>query len=161
MRSNEVKILAAVFEINGIDRRTFLHQTAAAAALCALAPACSVLQQRRRPNLLYIMSDDLGYGDLGIMGRTDYTTSALDAFAREGVRLTQAYSAASVRHSRDGEARDLRYASAFIATHHLGRWLRYLDASGAVGAFGSEHDHDLRARARPTSALRMVSEAAS
>jgi arylsulfatase A-like enzyme len=40
------------------------------------------------------MSDDLGYGDLGITGRTDYATPALDALAREGVRLTQAYCAA-------------------------------------------------------------------
>jgi arylsulfatase A-like enzyme len=79
-----------------IDRRTFLQQAAAAAALGALAPGCSASVQQRRPNLLYIMSDDLGYGDLGITGRTDYDTPVLDALAREGVRLTQAYCAAPV-----------------------------------------------------------------
>ena len=78
-----------------VDRRTFLQQTAAAAAL-VLAPACGSTVQQRRPNLLYIMSDDLGYGDLGITGRTDYETPVLDALAREGVRLTQAYCAAPV-----------------------------------------------------------------
>ena len=42
------------------------------------------------------MSDDLGYGDLGITGRTDYATPVLDGLAREGVRLSQAYCAAPV-----------------------------------------------------------------
>jgi arylsulfatase A-like enzyme len=82
--------------MNGIDRRTFLQQAAAAAALHALASRDVRAQPQRRPNLLYIMSDDLGYGDLGITGRTDYATPVLDAFAREGVRLTQAYCAAPV-----------------------------------------------------------------
>ena len=82
--------------MNGINRRTFLQQTAAAAALHALTPRGVRAQPQRRPNLLYIMSDDLGYGDLGITGRTDYATPVLDAFAREGVRLTQAYCAAPV-----------------------------------------------------------------
>src|SRR5258705_11682553 len=80
-----------------IDRRTFLQQTAAAVALSAVAHGCASLrQQTRPPNLLYIMSDDLGYGDLGITGRTDYATPVLDALAREGVRLTHAYCAAPV-----------------------------------------------------------------
>lgn len=82
--------------MNGINRRTFLQQTAAAAALHALTPRDARAQPQPRPNLLYIMSDDLGYGDLGITGRTDYATPILDAFAREGVRLTQAYCAAPV-----------------------------------------------------------------
>jgi arylsulfatase A-like enzyme len=42
------------------------------------------------------MADDLGYGDLGVTGRTDYATPAIDRIALEGVRLTQAYSAAPV-----------------------------------------------------------------
>src|SRR3989337_3008899 len=47
---------------------------------------------RRRPNVVLIMADDLGYGDLGVTGRTDYSTPVLDRLAREGVQLTQAYS---------------------------------------------------------------------
>src|SRR5262245_48463648 len=78
-----------------VDRRTFLQQAAAAAAFAALPSGFAQVQQRR-PNLLYIMSDDLGYADLGITGRTDYETPVLDALAREGVRLMQAYCAAPV-----------------------------------------------------------------
>jgi len=82
--------------MTAIDRRTFLVQTAIAAALGSVASACAGAQPRRPPNVLFIMSDDLGYGDLGITGRTDYATPVLDALAREGVRLTQAYAAAPV-----------------------------------------------------------------
>src|SRR5688572_15066287 len=79
-----------------VSRRTFLQQTSTVLALGALSPFEPLLRQPRRPNLLFIMSDDLGYGDLGITGRTDYATPVLDAVAREGVRLTQAYAAAPV-----------------------------------------------------------------
>src|SRR5512132_3817747 len=82
--------------MSGINRRSFLQQTATAAAAYALMPGDTLAQPQRRPNLLYIMSDDLGYGDLGITGRTDYATPVLDALAREGVRLSQAYCAAPV-----------------------------------------------------------------
>jgi arylsulfatase A-like enzyme len=47
-------------------------------------------------NLLYVMADDLGFGDLSAYGRRDFRTPALDGLASEGVRLTQAYSASSV-----------------------------------------------------------------
>jgi arylsulfatase A-like enzyme len=48
------------------------------------------------PNLVFIMADDLGYGDLSGYGRRDYRTPALDRMASEGIRFTDAYSAASV-----------------------------------------------------------------
>ena len=44
-----------------------------------------------RPNVVLIMSDDLGYADLGSYGATDIKTPSLDRLAREGVRLTDAY----------------------------------------------------------------------
>jgi arylsulfatase A-like enzyme len=44
-----------------------------------------------RPNVILIMSDDMGYADLGSYGGTDIKTPNLDRLAREGVRLTDAY----------------------------------------------------------------------
>ena len=44
-----------------IDRRTFLQRTTAAMALSALSPLAPLFRAQSRPNLLYIMSDDLGY----------------------------------------------------------------------------------------------------
>lgn len=49
-----------------------------------------------RPNLIVFLADDLGYGDLGCFGHPVIKTPHLDAFAKEGVRLTQCYSASAV-----------------------------------------------------------------
>jgi arylsulfatase A-like enzyme len=49
-----------------------------------------------RPNIIYIMTDDLGYADLSCYGRKDYTTPHLDKLASEGMKFMNAYSAAPV-----------------------------------------------------------------
>ena len=49
-----------------------------------------------RPNVVFILADDMGYGDLGSYGATDISTPNLDRLAREGVRLTDSYSAGPV-----------------------------------------------------------------
>lgn len=49
-----------------------------------------------RPNVLFILADDMGYADLGCYGRRDYETPRLDALAADGVRLTQGYANSSV-----------------------------------------------------------------
>ena len=45
----------------------------------------------RRPNILFIVADDLGYGDLGCYGGEDVVSPHLDALARQGVLLTDFY----------------------------------------------------------------------
>ncbi|HEX6882446.1 MAG TPA: sulfatase-like hydrolase/transferase [Planctomycetota bacterium] len=66
-----------------------------ALALAALgAPGVAQEQEtppRTRPNVLVIVADDLGHGDLGFQGCTDIPTPSLDRLAREGVRCTDAY----------------------------------------------------------------------
>ncbi len=69
-----------------LTRRSFL---AAAAALPLHA-------QRRKPNIIFILADDLGYGDLGCYGQTRISTPILDRIAREGMRFTQAYAGSTV-----------------------------------------------------------------
>jgi arylsulfatase A-like enzyme len=49
-----------------------------------------------RPNVVLIIADDLGYGDLGTYGASDARTPNLDKLAREGVRLTDAYANGAV-----------------------------------------------------------------
>jgi arylsulfatase len=49
-----------------------------------------------RPNVIIFLADDLGYGDLGCYGHPRIKTPNLDAFARQGVRLTQCYAASAV-----------------------------------------------------------------
>ncbi len=48
------------------------------------------------PNIVYIMADDLGYGELGCYGQTKIPTPNIDRLAQEGVRFTDFYSASPV-----------------------------------------------------------------
>ena len=50
----------------------------------------------RTPNVLIIVADDLGYGDIGAYGGTRIKTPNIDALARSGLRATQAYASANV-----------------------------------------------------------------
>src|SRR3954470_17180689 len=77
-----------------ISRRSFLQSSFAAAALSALPELR--LSSGRPPNVLFILADDLGYGDLSCYGRPDYQTPVLDAFAKQGIRFTDNYAAAPV-----------------------------------------------------------------
>jgi arylsulfatase A-like enzyme len=46
----------------------------------------------RRPNLLFIMADDMGWGDIGCYGRDDIATPNVDSLARDGMKFDHAYS---------------------------------------------------------------------
>lgn len=50
----------------------------------------------KRPNIVIILCDDLGYGDLGCFGAEDIETPNIDKMAREGIRFTEFYSASPV-----------------------------------------------------------------
>lgn len=50
----------------------------------------------KKPNVIIFLADDLGYGDLACYGHPRIKTPNLDAFAKQGVRLTQCYSASAV-----------------------------------------------------------------
>jgi arylsulfatase A-like enzyme len=61
------------------------------------APARTAAEEKpRRPNVLFILVDDLGYADLGCYGAKDIRTPHLDKLAKDGVRLTDCYAAAPV-----------------------------------------------------------------
>jgi arylsulfatase A-like enzyme len=53
-------------------------------------------EPQRRPNIVFILADDIGYGDLGCYGATKVQTPNLDRLAREGMRFTDAHSPAAV-----------------------------------------------------------------
>ncbi len=50
----------------------------------------------RQPNIVFILADDLGYGDLSVYGQADYQTPNLDRLAAQGLRFTQAYANSAV-----------------------------------------------------------------
>lgn len=55
-----------------------------------------VSAQGEKPNIIYIMCDDMGYGDLGCYGQQLISTPNIDQMAREGMRFTQAYAGSPV-----------------------------------------------------------------
>ncbi len=62
----------------------------------ALPPHAQAADAPRRPNIVLILADDLGYGDLGCYGQQKIKTHHLDQLARDGVRFTQAYAGSTV-----------------------------------------------------------------
>jgi len=52
--------------------------------------------QESRPNIIFILADDLGWGDLSCYGRPDYRTPNIDLLALQGTKFTDAYSASAV-----------------------------------------------------------------
>ena len=61
-----------------------------------LALTTSILAADAPPNIVIFLADDLGYGDLGCYGHPIIQTPNLDAFAKQGTRLTQCYAACAV-----------------------------------------------------------------
>ena len=50
----------------------------------------------KKPNIVFLMADDLGYGDLGCYGQKEILTPNIDRLAKDGVRFTQAYAGSTV-----------------------------------------------------------------
>ncbi|MFM8275224.1 MAG: arylsulfatase [Gemmata sp.] len=67
------------------------HPLRASLLALLLAPAPALLAAERKPNLVVILADDLGYADLGCFGQQALQTPRLDRMAKGGMRLTQFY----------------------------------------------------------------------
>src|SRR5437762_8045414 len=67
----------------------------AALALTPL-PAAAADVPPGKPNVVFILADDLGWGDLGCYGQTKIKTPSIDRLAKEGLRFTTYYSGSPV-----------------------------------------------------------------
>ena len=74
-----------------MNRRRFL-QASSATALAHTLPA----QRTRRPNIVFLYADDLGYRDIGCFGETQVKTPHLDRMADDGIKLTDFHVSAPV-----------------------------------------------------------------
>lgn len=89
----------------------------------------------KRPNILYIMIDDLGWMDLGCQGSPEYHTPNIDRLATQGMRFTDAYAAAPVCSPTRGAAMTgLAPARLRITNHIPDRWSFYAGKSVGPGA---------------------------
>ena len=87
---------------NNLNRRDFLKAVGLGVASAAL-PRCTGASRKLaggrskdRPNIIFIMADDLGYADLGCYGQKFINTQNIDRMAVEGTRFTQCYAGACV-----------------------------------------------------------------
>jgi arylsulfatase A len=81
---------------NAYTRRDFLKVAGFGAAALALPGSLLAAEGKSKPNIIYIMADDLGYGDLGCFGQKKFTTPHLDKMCAEGMKFTDHYSGSTV-----------------------------------------------------------------
>jgi len=89
-----------------MQRRDFLKAVGAGTVSVVLAGCQDIdisrttnvkyTKRRKHPNVIYILADDLGYGDLGCYGQKEIKTPNLDEMAREGMLFTQHYAGSTV-----------------------------------------------------------------
>jgi arylsulfatase A-like enzyme len=77
-------------------RRLALLALSASTLAAGCAEVAAPAAQNRRPNVVVIQADDLGYGDLSVYGQARFETPNLDELARQGIRFTQYYSGSTV-----------------------------------------------------------------
>jgi arylsulfatase A-like enzyme len=120
---------------NTLARRDFLK-------IMGLAGACHALDSRaasgveagaakaRRPNIVLIVADDLGYADLGVQGCKDIPTPNIDSIAQNGVRFTNGYASCPVCSPTRAGLMTGRYQQRFGHEFNPG------SAEAAVAEFG-------------------------
>lgn len=116
--------------------------------LCLVPCAGLRAAEADRPNILFILTDDLGYGDVGAFGQKRFATPSLDRLAAEGARLTHHYCAAPVCapsraslllgvHQGHANVRDNQFDKALENNHTLATVLRRAGyATAAIGKWG-------------------------
>ena len=74
---------------------------------------------RPRPNVLFILADDLGYHDVSVMGSAYYETPNIDRIANEGTVFAHGYAASQVR----SPSRATIMSGKFVARHGITDWI--------------------------------------
>lgn len=94
--------MSSVNDTRKIERTEALAHSRAAVARVAQSPMPAKASQadaansKRKPNIILMVADDLGYGDLSCYGCDDISTANIDALASQGVRFTQSYVASPI-----------------------------------------------------------------
>jgi arylsulfatase A-like enzyme len=119
------------------------------AALTFTTSGLSSSPEIQRPNIVIIITDDQGYGDLGFTGNKHVKTPVLDNFARESIRFNQFYvspvcaptrsSLMTGRYSLRTGVRDTYQGGALMATEEITIAEMLKDAGYRTGIFGKWH----------------------
>ncbi|MHC4541902.1 MAG: sulfatase-like hydrolase/transferase, partial [Planctomycetota bacterium] len=85
-----------------VNRRSFLKSVFAGATALSISGCQGTLSpdilglSKKKPNIIFIMADDLGYGDPGCYGQERIRTPNIDRMAAEGMRFTDHYAGSTV-----------------------------------------------------------------
>src|SRR6476619_2986307 len=79
-----------------MNRGNILKTLAAMTFLAVLSQPAPAAAPRARPNIIFILADDLGYGDLGCYGQKIIQTPNIDRLASEGMKFTNFYAGNAV-----------------------------------------------------------------
>lgn len=79
-----------------IPNRIFYFLFTGVILLSSCASQTSPTASTSKPNVIFILADDLGYGDLGVYGQEKISTPNIDAIARNGMKFTQFYAGTTV-----------------------------------------------------------------
>lgn len=126
---------------------------ALAAAGLALGLACGSAEPAPRPNVVLVVADDLGWGDLGVQGARDVRTPRLDALAGSGVRFAQAYATAPLCAPSRAALLTGRDANRYDYTRATGPYQRQLEQGTGVPASEPLLAERLRAAGYATAAV--------
>lgn len=141
-----------------ISRRRFMAYSGGLLAASAGIGACQTTRVTKspRPNIVLILADDLGYGDIGCYGCVDTRTPNIDRIAAEGVRFTSFY-------SNGPECSPTRTALMTGRYQHRVGGLECAIGTGNVGRYDDairlRESHDLGLPASETSIAKMLKSA--
>lgn len=82
--------------LSGIIKLATIPPALICSMISCTAPKNSENEKNTKPNIIYILSDDLGYGELGCYGQKKIETPNIDKLAQEGMRFTQHYAGSPV-----------------------------------------------------------------
>jgi len=149
--------------MNEQTRREFLKAVGLSTASIATSSSLSgsatwarAAPHARKPNIVFVLADDLGYGDLGCYGRQDIKTPVIDRMAAEGVRFTHYY-------ANGPECSPTRTAFLTGRYQHRVGGLECAIGTGNVGRYDDairlRETHDLGLPVEETSIARILKDA--
>lgn len=142
-------------------RRMRAAQLVVATLLAGAALPAQDAPRSERPNILFVMIDDLGWMDLGVQGNAKFTTPHIDRLAADGTRFTDFYAAAPVcSPTRAACVTGLAPARVRVTNHIPDRWSFYDERGQKNGerrgrAFGPGRSRNVLDKSFPTIAHRL------
>ncbi len=115
-----------------MKRREFLA-SAGLGAMALTIPGCVKTHSGKKPNIVLILVDDMGWADVGCYGNTYYETPHIDRLAAEGMKFTNGYAACAVCSPTRSSVMTGRYPTRTGITDWIHHWYPIVDGKQPEG----------------------------